>query len=68
MGYEIKIEKKCLPRGEDGQKIVSVRTSNELTEKLDEIAAKANRSRNNVINLLLESAVALVEVEKSDAE
>ena len=35
----------------------------ELIERLDGIAETANRSRNEIINLLLESAVDIVKVE-----
>ena len=35
----------------------------ELIERLDTLAETANRSRNEIINLLLESAVDIVEIE-----
>lgn len=61
---EIKIKKKSTARGDDGHKIVSVRMKDELIHQLDSIAAKSNRSRNEVINLLLESAISIVRVEE----
>lgn len=63
MAEEIKIKKKAARRGDDGHKIVSVRMSDELIERLDDLAKNANRSRNEIINLLLESAVNIVKIE-----
>lgn len=59
----IKITKKSGRRGEDGCKVVSVRMKEELLERIDEISAKTNRSRNELINLLLNSAVEIVKIE-----
>lgn len=63
---EIKIKKKTSMRGDDGHKIISVRMRVELLEHLEGIAGAANRSRNEVINLLLEAAVSSVKVEEPD--
>ena len=63
MAEEIKIKKRAARRGDDGHKIVSVRMSDELIERLDDLAKNANRSRNEIINLLLESAVNIVKIE-----
>lgn len=57
MDKEIKITKKALRRGDDGYKIVSVRMKEEMLERLDRLAAQTNRSRNELINLLLDSAM-----------
>ena len=51
-------------RGDDGHKVVSVRMRDELVEKLDRVSAETNRSRNEIINLLLEAAVDIVEIEE----
>ena len=64
MREEIKITKKILKKGDDGYKIVSVRTKDELIARLDELSVKTNRSRNELINLLLESAVEIVRIEE----
>ena len=48
-------------------KIVSVRMRESLLDQLDAISAQTNRSRNEIINLLLESAVDMVEVQKAIA-
>ncbi len=63
MAEEIKITKKTERRGDDGYKIVSVRMKDEMIEKLDELSNATNRSRNELINLLLESAIKIVKIE-----
>lgn len=63
MSKEIKITKKVKKRGDDGYKVVSVRMPEELIERLEELATDTNRSRNELINILLESAVDLVKIE-----
>lgn len=64
MAEEIRIQKKNAKRGDDGYKIVSVRMKEELIEKLDKLSADTNRSRNELINLLLHAAVDLVKIEE----
>ena len=53
----IKIPKKSKLRGEDGYKIFSVRIRNETTNALEELSIKSNRSRNELIGMILEYAV-----------
>ena len=64
MEHEIKITKKTGLRGEDGYKIVSVRMKDETVAQLDEISTRTNRSRNEIINLLLEAAVHMVKIDE----
>ncbi|MBE6754195.1 MAG: ribbon-helix-helix protein, CopG family [Ruminococcaceae bacterium] len=64
MADEIKIKKKVARRGDDGYKVVSVRMRDELIERLDRLSADTNRSRNELINILLESAIDIVKVEE----
>ena len=64
MAEEIKIKKKITKRGDDGYKIVSVRMKDELLDKLDRLSADTNRSRNGLINLLLEASVDIVKMEE----
>lgn len=64
MDKEIKITKKAPRRGDDAYKIVSVRMKEEMLERLDRLAAQTNRSRNELINLLLDSAMEIVKVEE----
>ena len=60
----IVITKKARLKGEDGNKIFSVRIKEETVEKLDVIAEKTNRYRNELINILLEFAVENCEIEE----
>ena len=64
MADVIKIKKKAARRGDDGDKVVSVRMKDELIARLDELAAKTNRSRNELVNILLEAAVDIVKIEE----
>ena len=64
MSEEIIITKRVQKRGDDGYKIVSVRMKDELIAQLDDLSNKNNRSRNELINLLLESAVEIVKIEE----
>ena len=64
MEKEIRITKKAARRGDDGYKVVSVRMKEEMIERLDELSAKTNRSRNELINLLLDAAMEIVKVEE----
>ena len=64
MAEEITIKKKTERRGDDGHKVVSVRMKDELIERLDMVAVQTNRSRNEIINILLERAVDIVKIEE----
>ena len=64
MAEEIRITKKRPRKGDDGYRIVSVRMKETLLERLDALSAKSNRSRNELINLLLESAVDIVKIDE----
>ncbi|MCI6730130.1 MAG: ribbon-helix-helix domain-containing protein [Clostridiales bacterium] len=66
MAKEIRITKKNPRRGDDGYKIVSVRMKDETIEKLEALSAETNRSRNELINLLLEAAIEIVKIEDGD--
>ncbi|MBQ8868538.1 MAG: CopG family transcriptional regulator [Oscillospiraceae bacterium] len=64
MADVIKITKKNARKGEDGCKVVSVRMKDELLERLDELSGKTNRSRNELINILLNAAIDIVKIEE----
>ena len=64
MEKEIKITKKAVRRGDDGYKVVSVRMKEEMIDRLDALSAETNRSRNELINLLLDAAIDIVKVEE----
>ena len=65
MEKEILITKKVPRKGDDGYKIVSVRMKEETLDKLEEISTQTNRSRNEIINLLLESAIEIVKINET---
>ena len=50
-------------KGEDGHKVFSVRLKDTTVEKLDELAQKTYRSRNDLINMLLDFAMEYCETE-----
>lgn len=55
----IRINKK----GEDGYRVISVRIKEETLKKIDDLSAKSNRSRNEIINIILENSVNDVEID-----
>ena len=63
---EIKISKKSkkLPRGDDGHKVISLRLPLERLAELEDLSNKTDRSRNEVINMLLKAALENVTVEE----
>lgn len=63
MAKEIKTTKKAARRGDDGYKIVSVRMRDEMIARLDALSSETNRSRNELINLLLDAALDIVQIE-----
>lgn len=64
MANEIRIKKKNYRKGEDGHKIISVRMRDELVSRLDELSVNTNRSRNELINILLDAAIDIVKIEE----
>ena len=63
MSDKITIKKRSPLRGEDGNKVISIRIKEELLSQIDALAQQSNRSRNEVINLLLRAAVEQAEIE-----
>ena len=56
MNEKLIINKKNL-KGEDGYKTFSIRVKDEIVFKLNELSQETNRSRNELINILLEYAM-----------
>ena len=50
--------------GVSDYRIISVRLKSELLEQIDAISAQSNRSRNEVINLLLDAAARITEIQE----
>ena len=56
MEEKLIINKKNL-KGEDGYKTFSVRLKDETVDKLNKLSKETNRSRNELINILLDYAI-----------
>ena len=54
---------KIKKRGEDGNKIISVRIKEDLLAALDRLAAESNYSRNELINIILRHGVENIIIE-----
>ena len=50
-------------RGDDGNRIITVRIREDTLAELDRLAAESNRSRNELINLILAHGVKKIEIE-----
>ena len=50
-------------RGDDGNRIITVRIREDTLAELDRLAAESNRSRNELINLILAHGVKNIEIE-----
>lgn len=60
---KLTIKKRNPLKGEDGSKVISVRIKDETIHRLDALAKETNRSRNEIIGILLEFGLDNVEVE-----
>ncbi len=50
-------------RGEDGNRIISVRIKEETLAEIDKLAAETNYSRNELINIILAHGVKNIEIQ-----
>lgn len=57
MSKMLKISKRSAIKGEDGYKTFSIRIKDETVERLEEIVAKTNRSRNEIIGMILDFGI-----------
>ena len=62
MKEKLVIQKKSL-KGEDGYKTFSIRIKEETVERLSLLSEQTNRSRNELINILIDYAIDNCEVE-----
>lgn len=53
---------KIKKRGEDGNRIITVRIKEETLAALDRLAAESNYSRNELINIILSHGVENIEI------
>ncbi|MGN0163396.1 MAG: BfmA/BtgA family mobilization protein [Candidatus Ornithomonoglobus sp.] len=56
MKNELIISKKQL-KGEDGYRTFSIRIKEDTVQKLDKLSKETNRSRNELVNILLDYAI-----------
>ncbi len=59
---KLRITKRSGLKGEDGYKTFSIRVREDIVDELDKLAAETNRSRNELINKMLEFAIENCEV------
>lgn len=62
MNEKLKISKRNNIKGEDGYKVFSIRVKDSTVSELDAISEKTNRSRNELINMMLEFAIKNCEI------
>ena len=62
MAKKLEITKKSAVKGDDGYKVFSVRIKDETVEQLEKLSKATNRSRNELINLILEFGVENCEI------
>lgn len=55
---------KIKKRGEDGTKLITVRIREEILAELEKLSAETNRSRNELINLILQHGVKNIIIEE----
>ena len=54
---------KLKKRGEDGNRVITVRIKEETLSEIDRIAKEVNYSRNELLNTILEHGVRTIEIE-----
>lgn len=54
---------KIKKRGEDGNKVISLRIREDILNGLDRLAAESNYSRNELINIILAYGIENIEIE-----
>ena len=59
---KLQISRRSGIKGEDGYKTFSVRIKDTTVEELEKIAAETNRSRNEIINMMLDFGIENYEI------
>ncbi|MBR7008016.1 MAG: CopG family transcriptional regulator [Ruminococcus sp.] len=62
MAKKLEITKKSAVKGDDGYKVFSVRIKDETVEQLEKLSKATNRSRNELINIILEFGIENCEI------
>ena len=68
MAKKLQITKKSNLKGDDGYKTFSVRIKEETVQRLEEISKQTNRSRNELINIMLEFGIENCEIKEYKIE
>ena len=64
MAKKLQITKKSNLKGDDGYKTFSVRIKEETVQQIEEISKQTNRSRNELINIMLEFGIENCEIKE----
>ncbi len=62
MAKKLEITKKSALKGDDGYKVFSVRIKEDTLDRLEQLSAATNRSRNELINMMLEFGIENCEI------
>ncbi|MBQ8791059.1 MAG: ribbon-helix-helix protein, CopG family [Ruminiclostridium sp.] len=57
MSEKLRLTKRDNLKGEDGYKVFSVRIKENTVQQLDDICARTNRSRNEIIGIMLQYGI-----------
>lgn len=68
MAKKLQISKRSAIKGDDGYKTFSIRIKDETVERLDKIADETNRSRNDIIGLMLDFGINNCEITDGKSE
>ncbi len=68
MAEKLQISKRSAIKGDDGYKTFSIRIKDETVERLDKIADETNRSRNDIIGLMLDFGINNCEITDGESE
>lgn len=66
MNDKLQITKKIACKGDDGYRIFSIRVKEKTVKQLDDISLQTNRSRNELVNLMLEFGIANCEIKDQE--
>lgn len=64
MDNKFVLTKKSPLKGEDGYKVFSIRIKSKTVDDLDKLCAKTNRTRNELVGMMLEWAIENTEIKE----
>ena len=68
LAEKLQISKRSAIKGDDGYKTFSIRIKDETVERLDKIADETNRTRNDIIGLMLDFGINNCEITDGKSE